>query len=405
MKIALITFDSLRVDYVGCYNPNKNLTPNLNRIAKRGAVFTNHFSTSYSTILSFASIFTSSYPLMFGGYKKGIKRRLHILNNNDFYTVGFHSNAFLIAKPGYTQGFCKCKDLRHGVETSNFSIYIKYILNDKTLAYARAEEVVEEVLEEVKNNKILSKEKVFLWVHFMDNHHPYLPPAKFSEGYLTNPLKRARAAMLYRKYGRKSIKSEKIRRIIKKLYELTVKYVDYSLGLLIEGLGEDWVYIITSDHGEEFWEHGGTSHQRKLYDEIIKVPLIVYGLEKGKFENLTDHTDIAPTILNIANIDKPKVYIGNNIFLSEKEYIYSEDYKLYAIRDKEYKLIYDEKSNIVELYNIRKDPLEQENLIFDEPEILKEYLNTLEKFRMFIREFELKASVKIAESRLYRKLS
>jgi arylsulfatase A-like enzyme len=338
---------------------------------------------------------------MFGGFRKGISKRMNvaeILSKNGFFTLALHSNALITTRPGYTKGFAKCVDIRHDVGNSRMKIYLKYILNDKVLAYARAEEVVERAVKEVRQ---LNKEKVFLWLHFMDNHHPYLPPAKFSEGMLTNPIKRARALMLFKGYGRKeATKSEKKRKKIKKLYELTVKYVDYVLGLLVEELGDDWIYIITSDHGDEFWEHGGESHQRKLYDELIRVPLIIHGVDKGKIDSLTDHTDIAPTILDIAGIKKPSVYIGESVLNAEKEYIYAENYGIYAIRDKEYKVILDENRKRVELYDLRRDPSEQVNLARDEPDILKEYMLKLERHRKYIREFELKASVKLVKLRL-----
>ncbi len=403
MKIALTTFDSLRIDYIGYHGVKVNITPNIDKIAKDGIFLTN-FATSNFTLPSIASILTSSYPLMFGGFKNGITRRLHIaevLSKNGFFTIVLHSNALITTRPGYTKGFIKYVDLRHNVGNSKIKIHLKYVLNDKVLAYARAEEVIERAVKEIKQ---VNKSKIFLWIHFMDNHHPYLPPARFSEGLLTNPIKRARALMMFKGYGRsKPVTSENKRRKIKKLYELTVKYVDYATGLLVEELGDEWVYILTSDHGDEFWEHGGESHQRKLYDELIKVPLVIHGLDDDggrEVNGMTDHTDIAPTILDIAGIRKPSVYIGESVFNSEKEYIYAENYGIYALRDSEYKIILDENRKRIELYNLKKDPLEQRNLAEHEPDILKEYMSKLERHRRSIREFELKASVKLVKSRL-----
>ncbi len=394
MKIALITLDSVRYDYA------INVSSRILKPIRDTLFFHNHFSTSNFTLPSVASILTSAYPLMFGGFKSSMERRMSLPEIlKDYTTLCIHSNALITARKGFTKGFKKSLDLKQTYGKSKLEIYLDYVIRDKMTIYARAEEMVDRVKKELPK---LGSNNVFLWLHFMDNHHPYLPPAEFSEGMLTNPIKRARHILLFRGYGRNNpVSDEGKRRKIRKLYELTVKYVDHVLGQLVEELGDDWILIITSDHGDEFWEHGGESHQRKLYDELIHVPMIIHGLdEKGEIRSLSDHTDLAPTILDIAGIEKPGTFVGESVFESKREYVYSENYGIYAMRDLEYKLIYDENRNRIELYDLRKDPKEQNNIARDEPDILREYMIKLERHRKKMREFELRTAVSIAKQRL-----
>ncbi len=422
-RIVLITADSLRADFLNCYGYERAKTsPNLDRIAREGVLFKNAFSHSSWTVPSFAALLTSSYPLMFGGYNRGIKRRIKIaevLSRHGYRTIAIHSSPIFNRYPGYYDGFEEVHDIAPKSDgrvdrlIAKFVGYgrtwgLKYLFNGKVLHYARAEKVTEFVKSVILNN---AERRIFLWVHFMDSHHPYLPPKGFSEINLGNPIARFRYLKLFNGYGaykrskRQKSFSEEEKRNIKKLYEGEVRYLDHWVGELINWLlneiGNSLV-IFTSDHGDEFWEHGGVSHSAKLYDELIHVPLIIAGVDEGRVvvEDVVAHKDVATTILKQLNIEKPKFFYGEDLFDKREDHVICELSQVWAYRDSRYKLVEDHLRNRIELYDLKKDPHERNNVVKEEIDVAVELLKKLERHKAWEKREDAKLEVSKLGKRL-----
>ncbi len=301
--IVLVTVDSLRADHVGWHGYDRNTTPNLDERAASAETFTSAFSHACSTRPSFPSIMTSSYALEYGGFERLSPKRTTIaelLNEAGYETAGFHSNLYLSADFGYSRGFDRFFDsksdpgalakLRKEVKThldsdgalygllqQAFNATEKQVGIELGSAYVDAERITERALEWVRSKDNGPR---FLWVHYMDVHHPYVPPEKYQERFRDHPVSDRDAVQLRRKMleSPDEITDEELGTLID-LYDAEIAYVDAEVDRLVTTLCEEWgddpVFAFTSDHGEEFLDHDGFSHSATFYDEVLHVPLLV----------------------------------------------------------------------------------------------------------------------------------
>lgn len=433
-NVILITIDALRADHLSFLGYKRNTSPFLHRITKEGTIFTHAFSNSSCTYAAFPSIFSSDYPVL--GDKYGIEDRLtiqEILKDRGYQTATLHSNPWLCRHNKYDKWFDYFEDyfedyytdrLHLGNEHSrqikdhrNVSIrdgidkFIKkynsiYTLvntlrktknllfpNKYNVPYVDALTLTSDVISWLKTQR---KEPFYLWVHYMDPHRPHVYAP------LSNKIqdKSVNKDVLKKRLDRIN-RSEKIcvnyLMDIINSYDSRIRYVDYAIENLFTYLKknnilDDSLIIITADHGEEFLDHGNFGHFPKLYDELIHVPLILKGpnIPKGKkIDKLVQHLDIAPTILDMLDFSVPEAFLGENLFEeTDRQGIISEisnelnkneiDLRKLkvAYRTKEWKYIYsaDEED---ELYNIKEDPREERNLVFERRDKAEECMSKI----------------------------
>jgi arylsulfatase A-like enzyme len=183
---------------------------------------------------------------------------------------------------------------------------------------------------------------------------------------------------------------------ISAMYDAEIRYSDGVLKELFSSLQkrqllDNAVVIITADHGEEIGDHGGLLHGGTLYEELIKVPLIIWqsGEKTGRIEDHPVSTiDIAPTILRAAGLQIPKYMSGRDLLAidnwpSEEEPATFVQYgrTRYAIRTVHWKLIHNQNPLTQELYDMKNDPDERVNLINTEPEIVNRLSSRLSAWR------------------------
>lgn len=424
-NICLITIDSLRADHLGCYGYHRNTSPNIDKLAKKGIIFKNAFTTNTATLGSFFSIFTSKYPFIGYTDSKPINEYnisfVERLVKNGYNTAGFHSNPHLLRNMGFSKGYKKYYDFldtnSNNIENKKpknkknriFDIIKRNKILKKSLkkvfgpslkrnyGYEHAFDLNQKIFNWIEDNK---RDNIFLWIHYMDVHMPYVPEMKYLEriginySISTKEMWKLRDKMYYFPESKKI--SEGDRQKLIDLYDAEIRYTDEAIGKLIRkfeslDLLNDLFLIITADHGEEFLEHGSFGHSANLYEEVMKIPLIIYGLKNltGKpIETNVNHLDIAPTIANISNISTEN-FLGENPFDYIKEenlkrYVLAEDLhfgkkkKLRVVRTKDFKYIWDEFNDTHEIYNLKKDPKEQTNLVDnhkDIPQRLKKILD------------------------------
>ena len=349
-NLVLITIDSLRADHLSCYGYHRRTSPNIDKIAEEGVLFSNCFATSCQTFYSFISIFLSYYPSMYKPqFSKVIKTLPEILKENGYRTIGIHSNSWLLYGP-FHRGFDVYKDLyfdRTGVITS-FASPIKskmtYDILQSIQKYAKKSKILYFIssipynIYVLKGNKdkiddyLLVKEAIrhlnntdhrpfFLWLHFMNIHYRPNPPSKYfhfiTEESYPSLLKKA---IIFSK-TRHFYLSSKERELVIELYDGAIRYVDTIVGYLIEYFRERKLmnttyFIITADHGDEFGEHGDYFHHKpKLHNELLHVPLIIRGPDiprKTVSENVS-LIDLAPTILDLLRIPPYRGFLGESL--------------------------------------------------------------------------------------------
>ena len=237
-----------------------------------------------------------------------------------------------------------------------------------------------------------SRSNFFLWIHYMDVHYPYLPPRKYLQKFRSKSISRGemlRLQELELKQDAEKISNDDLQKIID-LYDGGILYVDDKLRELIDEIKEMGIYenifvIITADHGDEFKDHGGMSHHAKFYEELIHIPLIIRGpgINSGIIiDDPVSQLDIAPTILDLLNIQEVEDFQGNSLvpimnglktikskgIISEtlqnkgKMTLDGKGYRLTSYRTNGWKYILNEENGQRELYNIQADPKEKRNL-------------------------------------------
>ena len=408
-RVFLITIDCLRADHVGCIGGDK-LTPNIDRLAKDSTVYTMAFANGPGTNQSFPAILTSTYFLMQKGMRLSPKYTTisEVMKENGFKTAAFHSNPFLSSTLGWNRGFDEFYDYKGVIKSpsafiskyqssdiktkifrffiSLFSIIINrrlknilkriyYKFTNLEIPYLEGRELNKQVINWLEKN---SRDSFFLWMHYMDPHYPYIPPDK----YLSDFFSRKEAFEYNLSINFNSLSREEVV-TLRKLYEGEVKYTDACIGDFIQylkkkDLFEGSLILLMSDHGHAFLEHNKFAHAHDiLYNEVLHVPLIIFGIEAGKkIDNPVQLLDVPPSILDLLNIKIPSSFIGESLYNDNySNPIFSESAKPDLINLKydttrkviscikgTSKLIINEIQDNIELYDIKKDYRENNNL-------------------------------------------
>ena len=404
----------MRADHLGFNGYNKKLTPFLDKLAKEGMNFTHAFSNGPFSPASYVSMFTSATSLDYLSHSKYPKEATNIaevLKNKGWTTVGFNKNAWCSKFFGYDVGFDHYDDFMLGEEKKEknifgkieYSLQTKFGQNSKFVSVFRrieyfkktfnpdkelfeASEVNKKVFNWLDNNhKEDNFKKFFMWLVYMDVHPPYYPPQKFIN--FVNPEITKRNKQWLNSCTSEQM-SKKDREKYHNLFEANLMYMDSEIKKVYEkleklGILKDTMIIIAADHGFEFWEHNWLGMKAKMYEENIRVPLIIWnGGVKGSTDKLVTLRDIPATICDVFGVEHK--FLSNNNLLKYKgeEYIYSEcsynplrgpiyvgdeeKYReniIYCIRSKRYKYIYDEGNKKEEFYDLEEDKDEKVNLI------------------------------------------
>ena len=386
-NIVLITIDALRPDHLGCYGYERNTSPNIDKIAEKGITFENAISPSTWTLPSMISLFTSTYPINHG--VTGGKIENGQVNNYQVFSGKLITLAEILQESGYT----------------TFGVASNWYLNEN-LGFARGFDYfkclpalpapsVNEVVFSWEN-KINKSDNYFLWLHYIDPHFPYSSRSPWIDNFINardkmNLQGMSTLDLMEDHYQLTKNNQEAVKHAIKRLnknllahYDSEINYVDSYVGELIQKfkLDKNTFIIVTADHGEAFFEHGVLGHTYNLYQETIKIPLIVklpFSTKKEIDRKHVNLIDIYPSILQTVNIAQPEHIIGKS-FLSKKDpllwlrkiftgenesnYNFSEvgNFKTKAIITSQWKYIYNYENEVEQLYNLKNDPLELNNL-------------------------------------------
>jgi arylsulfatase A-like enzyme len=311
-NILLISIDTLRSDHLGCYGYERATSPNIDRLASAGAVFENMMAPSPWTLPSHASMFTGLYPSAHGLQNDGVKlgpkipTLAEILKRGGYHTMAVVSHIYVSRSFGLERGFDVFDDtLLEGGATNPI-----------------ARQVVDRFVSLMARD---ASEPFFGFIHFFDPHTDYTPPPPYDTRF-TDPAYRGDIDGTMRTLGPyffpQQAMPEADRRQALALYDGEIAYVDAEIGRLIDvltkkGFMAHTLVILTSDHGEEFKEHGQLGHARTLFEEQLSVPLIIAGHDSfpagTRRRELVSTCDIAPTVLALAGIDHVESFQGASL--------------------------------------------------------------------------------------------
>jgi arylsulfatase A-like enzyme len=350
LNVILISLDTLRADHLGCYGYSRSTSPFLDQLAERGTLFETAIVQLPGTLPSHMSMFTGLYPNEHGVFppngvlRSNIPTLPEILHNSGYRTAGFTEGGFVAGHFGFDRGF------------DRFDDEVPKLTNDVEVVFSRGLEFLQEAR---------GSQPFFLFLHTYAIHDPYYPPLPYTTLYLDGlgtPESYEDQFGFYRHSEMPLMTPERAnehsrvfnatRNLINRglppgadlptgphlvaenrsetrnitpealayytsLYDASINYVDDVLRAFFGSLEklavlDDTIIIITSDHGEEFLEHGKLAHEQ-VYQECLHVPLIILSPEHEKGRRVQDivrSIDFAPTIYELTRVVPPTPVSG-----------------------------------------------------------------------------------------------
>ncbi len=293
--VVLVSVDTLRADHLQTYGYSRPTSPNLDKLAADAVVFTRAYASSPWTLPSHVSLLTSLFDINHGVYNPtdrmddSLVTLAEVIKQNHFLASAFTGGGYVSHHFGFSRGFDTYKE-GEGAASYNNS----------------AELVAHAASEWIERNKDKS---FFLFLHTYQVHSPFNTPAPYNTMFLDRDAA-WQAADTDEVFGKHAIfkeMSDAERRNLIGLYDAEIRYTDEALlkpvvdKLKALGLYEAAMIVFTSDHGEEFFEHGAWEHGAHLYDESIRVPLVIKfpgsGFHGKRVASVVRGVDVMPTVL------------------------------------------------------------------------------------------------------------
>ncbi len=315
-RVILLSVDTLRPDALSAYGGERISTPHLDRLAADGVLFRHAVSPAPWTVPAFASIMTGLWPQVHDTLKPQsrlpdeLETLAERLRAAGYATAAIGASDMLAVKRNLSQGFERYDFVPVAKPGISFGERLLYRLDPLRPAWRDwTDELPDLAGRWLERNR---RRDFFLWLHYYDPHLGYAPPERFLPE--DQPPKRI---------GRQFHKLPAVRNghfaptpaerdWIRRLYEAEVRHVDDSVGRLLQTLErldlyDDSLIVLTSDHGEELWEHGGFEHGHSLHREVLRVPLVIKlpRSRKGaarEVERPVSTAAILPTVLDLCGV-------------------------------------------------------------------------------------------------------
>ena len=411
--VVLIVVDTLRADRLGATRNYVPLTPTLQELAETSVNFTEAYSQETFTKPSVASILTSLCPEVHGvnfgiwtpaqlGKSDSLNQEVQVdalspklpslpamMKAAGYTTIAYQTNMQLHTESGFDHGF----DQYH------------------YLGDIAADAVTPKAVSSLEN----TRGPLFLYVHYMDPHLPYNPPKdaitpfgpypeiSHSDTEILKAYRDYYADLVAYGFGLKPERdtkplSQKGRRFVRYMYDGDVRFLDQQIAALIDAVKKrnpESLIVLTSDHGEEFWEHGSVGHTKTAYRELAHVPMIfsAQGLNAQKISTPVENIDILPTVASFLGIPPPDGCQGTSLVSlfsketkSPSKAIYTsasgmqpwDKIKWQSVYADGYRLVKNLSKNTIELFDIENDPREQNSLTKTKPDKINALENALE---------------------------
>ncbi len=371
--IVVIVLDATRADHSGStYGYSRDTMPNISRFADGAMVFERVFAQAPYTTCSVPTMFTG---LSWGAHgvvegrdrlSDGEETLAESLQASGYQTIGITATPNNSERLGMAQGFDEFVQLWEGVDWRT-SI-------DPMFAVERLQTRLREGMDE---------KPLFLMLHLVPPHSPYTPPVDFrrwSDPEYDGPCDGTDKYLKTIRGNRQAVTKADLDELVA-LYDGNLRFSDAAVGRILEaleGVGrlDRAVVVITSDHGEAFFEHGRLDHNTTVYDEMLQVPLIVRlppFLQARSIDpsRLISLEDLTPTLLGLAG-GMPSIrstgidFLGGRIRTDILHRSWTGG-SLFGFRTDRWKLIANREGRLDELYDLTIDPNEHTNVILQHP--------------------------------------
>jgi arylsulfatase A-like enzyme len=278
-RVVLVFIDTLRRDHLGTYGYSRPTTPNIDAFAKEAVVFDQARTVAPWTLPSSRAMLSGQHPEEWGT----VATFPELFGQGGFLPVAVTTNHLLTESFGMADGWA-------------FHQYLGDVAGGESVDLAISE------LEHYADRDVA------MLVHLMDPHLPYREPADLRHTWAGDDPKGLGG--LFNKKEVDALRVQKlppdqaapIKQYLIDRYDQEILYADRELGRLLQKLGPNDIVAIVSDHGEEFFEHDGFEHGHTLYDELLRVPMIIRapGLPAGRSDAPVSLLDTTPTLLALA---------------------------------------------------------------------------------------------------------
>ena len=421
-NVVLVTIDTLRADRLGCYGYGRPTSPFLDSLAEEGARFDDPVAPAAWTKPSTGTLLTGLYPSRHGalyhgsrlGLPDGEEALAEAFRARGYVTAGFVSNPNIKAVFGFDRGFDLYFD--SPVEDTLTLACLRTTLTGRGLTdllrhqfnWKYENDVVEmnrHALAWLRRNH---EARFFLYLHYIDPHIPYSPPGRYRREFARDhgfPIHNRRKEL-----------------VGGDLYDAEIRYVDDGMSALVDelrGLGvwEDTLLVVTSDHGEEFFEHGVLGHGFSLFQPVVRVPLLMHGPGIPAGRVVTEPVqllDLPATLLDLARTGTDRLgdgrsfagALGDEPWEPEAHYFLENEFGqgdadhrafvLTGVRRGRWKLVLTERNAFFPpdatgreaLYDLASDPRERHNLIREDRvrDVVEDLLGRLQRHSVFLAE-------------------
>jgi arylsulfatase A-like enzyme len=406
-NILVILLDATRPDHLSLYGYSRETDPRIRAFARQGMVFTRMYAQAASTTPSVATLFSSLYPAVHRAndatdfLSRSVPRLPEVLHAAGYRTFGISANANVSPTFGYAQGFDEFRVwktekpvrltlLGHVGEDLLGPAGLARLLNEHSELIPVAQSVTDATLEWAERNRarlVEGKQPFFMYVHYIDPHYPYRPPAPYDRAFdhRTAPPRRRGGTVDPLSLAPPGADRAMIGRTLDQ-YDGEIRYADHHVGRLLDGLKsggflDNTIVIVTADHGEEFFEHGTIGHGRSTYEEVLWVPFVM--VWPGKIapgtttSQMVGLIDVMPTLLGLLGLPGPPLVQGSSFaaLLEQPDrpvpprtlfaQVAHTGFAVDMARNDYYKFIshpFGPRQGTEEYYDLQTDPLERNNL-------------------------------------------
>ena len=326
--LLLVTIDALRADHVGAYGYGRATTPAIDMLAKDGVLFERAYCAMPHTSYSITSLMTGKYirPLVLQGAGADSDTFAGLMRLYGYRTAAFYPPSLFVVD--------------HGVLTwaEDKGLDFEY----RKVEYATADRRVAQVQRYL--DSVAGDHKLLLWVHLFEPHEPYERHADHD-------------------FGERDVDR----------YDAEIAAADQAVGRLVALVREKRpgaVVVLAADHGEEFADHGGYYHGTTVFEEQVRVPLLVNaaGLGPRKVEQPVQLIDVLPTVLNAMGVPRTPRLRGNDMggWLvgqgSGEGEAFVESYDQVLLAQGPWRLVCERKVDACSLYDLRSDAGQRHDL-------------------------------------------
>ncbi|MFT5079535.1 MAG: arylsulfatase A-like enzyme [Planctomycetota bacterium] len=340
--VLLVSLDSVRSDFLTFMDAET--APNMSELAERGTIFSSASAPSSWTLPSHTTMFTGA-PVQLHGVEwddvamdPGHQTLPELLQQNGWFTAGWWTGWFLAGEYGFERGFDVYdnamtggrdieREYRAALAAEDFTL-VRTILQSRDIQ-GHEDITTPNVMKgfEATLNVVKPDQDLFLFTHLFDAHYDYIPEAPFDtkfdpdySGTMTGESFYKNPAIYNKKASPPRQVSDRDLEHLTSLYRGEIAYIDTYIGKMIDSLEragrlDNALIVITSDHGDEFFEHGNRGHRQSLNREVLEVPLLIIqpGGQGGLSDALVGLDDILPTIADFAQVSAPLTSLGRSL--------------------------------------------------------------------------------------------